>query len=82
MVERAKYEYYTQVEGNVDAFANRVEETVSEFHSRCKQGLILSAFCISGILSKDLDLCHKHGVEIDPAMANFVISMLELDGLG
>jgi hypothetical protein len=26
MVERAKYEHYTQVEGDVDAFANRVEE--------------------------------------------------------
>jgi hypothetical protein len=28
-----------------------VEKTVSEFHDRRKQGLILSAVCIGGILS-------------------------------
>jgi hypothetical protein len=50
MVERAKYEHYTQVEGDVDAFANRVEER-SEFHDRRQQGLILSAVRIGGILS-------------------------------
>jgi hypothetical protein len=50
MVERANYEHYTQVEGNVDAFAN-AEETVSAFHDRRKQGLILNAVHISGILS-------------------------------
>jgi predicted unusual protein kinase regulating ubiquinone biosynthesis (AarF/ABC1/UbiB family) len=27
-------------------------------------------------------LCREHGVEIDPATANFFISMLVLDGLG
>jgi len=48
---RAKYELYTQVEGDVDAFANGVEKTVSEFHDRRKQGLILSAVRIGGILS-------------------------------
>jgi hypothetical protein len=49
---RAKYELYTQVEGDVDAFvANGVEKTVSEFHDRRKQGLILGAVHIGGILS-------------------------------
>jgi hypothetical protein len=33
---RAKYELYTEVEGDVDAFANGVEKTVSEFHDRRK----------------------------------------------
>jgi predicted unusual protein kinase regulating ubiquinone biosynthesis (AarF/ABC1/UbiB family) len=66
---------------SINAFANIVEETVSEFHDRRKQGLILSAVRIGGILSSGLDLCREHGVEIDPPMANFVISMLELGGL-
>jgi hypothetical protein len=52
MVERAKYEHYTQVEGDIDAFANRVEETMSEIHDRHQQGLIFfSAVHIGGILS-------------------------------
>jgi hypothetical protein len=48
---RAKYELYTQVEGDVDAFANGVEKTVSAFHDRRKQGFILRAVHIGGILS-------------------------------
>jgi aarF domain-containing kinase len=82
MVERAKYERCTQVEGGVDAFANGVEEIVSEFHDRRKQGLTLGAVRIGGLLSRVLDLCREHGVEIDPAMANVVISTLVLEGLG
>jgi aarF domain-containing kinase len=34
------------------------------------------------LLSRVLDLCREHGVEIDPAMANVVISTLVLEGLG
>jgi hypothetical protein len=37
---RALYELYTRVEGDVDAFANGVEETVSEFHDRRKQTMV------------------------------------------
>jgi len=82
MVERAKYERCTQVEGGVDAFANGVEDIVSEFHDRRKQGLTLGAVRIGCLLNQVLDLCREHGVEIDPAMANVVISTLVLEGLG
>jgi predicted unusual protein kinase regulating ubiquinone biosynthesis (AarF/ABC1/UbiB family) len=33
-------------------------------------------------ISKRMDLCRVHQVEIDPAMANIVISTLVLEGLG
>ena len=82
MVERAKYERCSQVEGGVDAFASGVEAIVSEFHDRRKQGLTLGAVRIGGLLSQVLDLCREHGVEVDPSMANIVISTLVLEGLG
>jgi aarF domain-containing kinase len=82
MVERAKYERCSQVEGGVDAFAKGVEEIVSEFHDRRKQGLTLGAVRIGSLLSRVLDLCRTHGVEIDPSMASIVISTLVLEGLG
>jgi aarF domain-containing kinase len=82
MVERAKYERCSEVEGGVDAFASGVEEIVSEFHDRRKQGLTLGAVRIGYLLSRVLDLCRKHGVEVDPSMANIVISTLVLEGLG
>lgn len=82
MVERAKYERCTQVPGGVDAFAKGVEDIVSEFHDRRKEGLTLGAVRIGSLLSRVLDLCRVHGVEIDPAMASVVISTLVLEGLG
>jgi aarF domain-containing kinase len=82
MVERAKYERCSQVEGGVDAFAKGIDELVSEFHDRRKEGLTLGAVRIGSLLSRVLDLCRVHGVEIDPAMANIVISTLVLEGLG
>lgn len=82
MVERAKYERCSKVEGGVDAFANGVEEIVSEFHDRRRQGLTLGAVRIGCLLSRVLDLCREHGVEVDPSMANIVISTLVLEGLG
>lgn len=82
MVERAKYERCSQVEGGVDAFAKGVEDIVSEFHDRRKQGLTLGAVRIGSLLSRVLDLCRTHEVEIDPSMASIVISTLVLEGLG
>ena len=82
MVERAKYERCSETPGGVDAFAHGVEEIVSEFHERRKEGLTLGAVRIGGLLSRVLDLCRVHGVEIDPAMASVVISTLVLEGLG
>ena len=32
--------------------------------------------------ARHLDLCRVHGVEIDPAMATLVLSVLVLEGLG
>jgi aarF domain-containing kinase len=82
MIERAKYERCSQVPGGVDAFAKGVQEIVSEFHDRRKEGLTLGAVRIGSLLSRVLDLCRVHGVEIDPAMASVVISTLVLEGLG
>lgn len=82
MVERAKYERCSQVPGGIDAFAKGVEDIVSEFHDRRKQGLTLGAVRIGSLLGRVLDLCRVHGVEIDPAMASVVISTLVLEGLG
>eukprot|EP00934_Nitzschia_sp_Nitz4_P001785 Nitzschia sp. Nitz4//scaffold114_size70088//7849//9373//NITZ4_005968-RA/size70088-augustus-gene-0.0-mRNA-1//1//CDS//3329533396//1785//frame0 len=81
MVERAKHETCSQVQGGVDAFANGVAEIVSEFHDRRKEGLTLGAVRIGSLLSRVLDLCRIHGVEIDPAMASVVLSTLVLEGL-
>jgi aarF domain-containing kinase len=61
MVERAKYERCSQVPGGTDAFAKGVEEIVSEFHGRRKEGLTLGAIRIGGLLSRVLDLCRIHG---------------------
>jgi aarF domain-containing kinase len=82
MVERARYERCSQVPGGVDAFAKGIEELVAEFHDRRNQGLNLGAVRIGSLLSRVLDLCRIHGVEIDPAMASIVISTLVLEGLG
>jgi aarF domain-containing kinase len=82
MVERAKYERCSQVPGGVEAFANGVADIVSEFHDRRREGLTLGAVRIGSLLSRVLDLCRIHGVEIDPAMASVVISTLVLEGLG
>jgi aarF domain-containing kinase len=82
MVERAKYERCSSVPGGVDAFAKGVEDIVSEFHDRRQEGLTLGAVRIGSLLSRVLDLCRVHGVEIDPNMASVVLSTLVLEGLG
>jgi aarF domain-containing kinase len=82
MVERAKYERCSKVEGGVAQFSKGVEDIVSEFHDRRKQGLTLGVVRIGTLLSRVLDLCRVHGVEIDPAMSNIVMSTLVLEGLG
>lgn len=82
MVERAKYERCSSIEGGVDAFATGISELVSEFHDRRREGLTLGAVRIGSLLSRVLDLCRRYGVEIDPAMASIVVSTLVLEGLG
>ena len=82
MVERAKYERCSERPGGIDMFSEGVGEIVSEFHDRRKEGLTLGAVRIGVLLSRVLDLCRIHGVEIDPAMASVVISTLVLEGLG
>ena len=82
MVERAKYETCSQVEGGIEQFSKGVGEIVSDFHDRRKEGLTLGAVRIGALLARVLDLCRVHGVEIDPAMSNVVMSTLVLEGLG
>jgi aarF domain-containing kinase len=82
MVERAKYERCSQVPGGVDAFSEGIGKLVAEFHDNRKSGLTLGAVRIGSLLSRVLDLCRIHGVEIDPAMASIVVSTLVLEGLG
>ena len=82
MVERAKYERCSQVPGGTHAFATGVGEIVAEFHNNRKAGLTLGAVRIGSLLSRVLDLCRLHGVEIDPSMASIVVSTLVLEGLG
>lgn len=82
MVERARFERCSQRPGGVEAFASGVGDIVAEFHDNRKSGLTLGAVRIGALLSRVLDLCREHGVEIDPAMASIVISTLVLEGLG
>lgn len=82
MVERARYERCSSIPGGKHAFASGVANIVSEFHDRSKQGLTLGAVRVGSLLGRVLDLCRKYGVEIDPAMAAVVVSMLVLEGLG
>jgi len=82
MVERAKYERCSQTPDGINLFAEKIEKIVLEFHDRRKEGLTLGAVRIGVLLTRVLDLCRIHGVEIDPAMASVVISTLVLEGLG
>lgn len=82
MVERAKYERCSDVEGGIEAFSEGISEIVSEFHDRRKQGLTLGVVNIGTLLTKVLDLCRVYQVEIDPSMANVVMSTIVLEGLG
>ncbi|KAL3905125.1 MAG: hypothetical protein SGILL_009803, partial [Bacillariaceae sp.] len=61
MVERAKHERCSQVDGCVDDFAHGIQAIVSEFHDRRKEGLTLGAVRIGVLLSRVLDLCRTHG---------------------
>ena len=82
MVERARYERCTQTEGGLEKFSQGIADIVAEFHDRRKQGLTLGVVRIGALLGQVLDLCRVHHVEIDPAMANIVMSTLVLEGLG
>lgn len=67
---------------NVEGFSKKVEALVTEFHDNRKAGLTLGAVRIGSLLSRVLDVCHQHSVEIDPNMASIVVSTLVLEGLG
>ena len=82
MVERAKYERCSSIEGGVEAFSEGIDGIVQEFHNNRSQGLTLGAVKIGSLLANVLDLCRIHGVEIDPSMASIVISTVVLEGLG
>lgn len=82
MVERARFERCSSTEGGVEKFSKGISDIVSEFHDRRKQGLTLGVVCIGALLGRVLELCRIHQVEIDPAMANVVMSTLVLEGLG
>ena len=82
MVERARFERCSSIPGGKEKFASGVQDIVSEFHDRRKQGLTLGAIRIGALLTKVLDLCRLYQVEIDPAMSSIVISMMVLEGLG
>ena len=82
MVERARYERCSQVQGGADAFAAGIQGIVSEFHDRRQEGLTLGGVRIGVLLGQVLDLCRIHGVEINPSMATTIFSTLILEGLG
>ena len=82
MIERAKYERCSQNPSDIERFSEGIEEIVTEFHDRRKEGLTLGAVRIGVLLNRVLDLCRTYKVEIDPAMASVVISTLVLEGLG
>jgi aarF domain-containing kinase len=53
MVERARYERCSQVEGGVEAFSKGISDIVAEFHDhRKKGGLTLGAVRIGELLGK------------------------------
>jgi len=84
MVDRARYERCSDVPGCTEAFAAGVGGLVREFHAsrQAEGGLTLHNVKIGSLLGRMLDLCRVHGVEIDPGMANIVLSTLVLEGLG
>ncbi len=82
MVERARYERCSEIEGGVENFSKGVGAIVAEFHDRRKQGLTLGVVRIGALLGSVLDLCRQYQVEVDPAMANIVMSVFVLEGLG
>ena len=82
MVERARFERCSSIEGGVEKFSQGIADIVSEFHDCRKHGLTLGVVRIGTLLGRVLELCRLHQVEIDPAMANVVMSTLVLEGLG
>lgn len=82
MVERARYERCSEIEGGIEMFSKGIAEIVAEFHDRRKQGLTLGVVRIGALLGSVLDLCREYKVEVDPAMANIVMSVFVLEGLG
>jgi aarF domain-containing kinase len=82
MIERAKYERCSTMPNGIEEFSMGIHHIVAEFHDRRKDGLTLGAVRIGSLLTRVLDLCRIYGVEIDPAMANVIISTLVLEGLG
>ena len=78
IISRAKKQECT----DVDAFAKSISAIVQEFHDGRSRGLTLGACRIGTLLSRVLELCRTHGVLLDPAMANVVLSTVVLEGVG
>ena len=77
MMERAKYK-----RPNFDKkeeFAEQMNCIVQDFHQH--KNLNLNTVQVGVLLNRVLDTCRLYGVEIDPAMANVVISTLVLEGV-
>ncbi|GAX16704.1 aarF domain-containing kinase [Fistulifera solaris] len=82
MVERAKYERCSEMEGGIEAFAAEMQSIVEEFHNRRKGGgLTFGSVRIGSLLNRVLDVCRIYGVEIDPNMSAVVVSCLVVEGL-
>ena len=77
LVERARYERCSQIDGGVEAFSKGISNIVAEFHDNRKNGLTLGAVHIGVLLGKVLDLCRVHGVEIDLSMATIGAYLLQ-----
>lgn len=78
MMERAKY-----IQPNFakkESFAKSIGAIVNEFHE--KKSLTFGAIQVGVLLSRVLNQCRIHGVEIDPAMSTIVLSTLVLEGVG
>ena len=83
MIERAKFEVCSKKEGGVEEFSKKVESIVEEFHDgRKRGGLTLGAVKIGELMGRMLELCRTHGVSLEPAMCNVILSTLVLEGLG
>ncbi len=65
-----------------DEFARKIAQIIGEFHESRSKGLTLGAVKIGGLLGRVLELCRSHGVLLEPAMANVVLSTIVLEGLG
>jgi aarF domain-containing kinase len=78
IVDRARVEKCKDRE----AFAKEIEGIVNRFHDLRKSGLTLGGVKIGALLGEVLSACRRHGVMLEPKMANVVLSTIVLEGVG